>query len=462
MMRLVAVASLLSLSTALDYVAFEAETYSKCASCHRGKKGVNHGFHTISVKKPDIRKKCPGDPMKKGCSWGEVPATVTKFCRKKLGKLYIAPEVNKKGQQILPPHNSNMAGGKALIVDFISSKKATVEYQITFPTAGQWSLYARVSTFESHYDPKNYKKKGCNHYGNEDSIFVPGVCLSCRLGANGKKDPKINLGIKSHRKAFCTNDFKSKGRFKCYGGACRKAKGTGIRGGIITFTKSNKDLVKRFGSLAKDKKGKALKKEKDVQKAFFKIKTCWTNSPFDKDVDMELHPSSEWHTGNVNKKGKRTSKVFAEGTYGWFRMGAASHAAHSGVYTVTRKQAGKKGVFKIAARERGFSVDRFVFVRGSAKLSDKQLDALPNNALGGNSGFGGYANGKCIQSAHKAQHQDHGRRSNSVCSVGFCLSHAGKFRKHGTRARRLTRTGLATHVPLRAMQIRAAKPIISR
>ena len=28
---------------ASNYVAFEAETYSKCVSCHRGKKGVNHG-----------------------------------------------------------------------------------------------------------------------------------------------------------------------------------------------------------------------------------------------------------------------------------------------------------------------------------------------------------------------------------------------------------------------------------
>jgi hypothetical protein len=43
--------------------------------------------------------------------------------------------------------------------------------------------------------------------------------------------------------------------------------------------------------------------------------------------------------------------------------------------------------------------------------------------------------GKCIQKAHVAQHKDHGRRNNGVCSAGFCLSHAGKFRNHGKKAK---------------------------
>jgi hypothetical protein len=306
-----------------------------------------------------------------------------KYCTKKLGKNYIRPAVNAKGQQVLPPPNSNMNGGKALIVDFISSKSATVEYTLTFPKAGMWTLYSRVSTYESHYSPKDYKSKACNSYGNEDSLFVPGACQHCRSNAAGKKDNKVNLGSKKHRKSFCTNDFKSKGNFKCLGGPCRKARGSDIRNGVFTFRKNDKNLVKRYGSLAKDKKGKALKKEKDVQKAFFKHRTCRISSPFDKEIDMELHSGSSWHMGRVGGKWAK-AEIFAEGNYGWFRMSTSGlGAGHPSAYRVTGKQAGKVGTFTIKARERGFSLDRFVFVRNVGKNppTDAQLDSLPNTAL---------------------------------------------------------------------------------
>ena len=80
------------------------------------------------------------------------------------------------------------------------------------------------------------------------------------------------------------------------------------------------------------------------------------------------------------KQGKAT--VYAEGNYGWFRMSTSGlGAGHPSQYKVTAKQARKPGKFRIKARERGFSLDRFVFVLGNAKPSDAQLDALTNNQL---------------------------------------------------------------------------------
>jgi len=347
------------------FVTFEAENYHKCATCSRKGKNAKHGFHVISRAKPDIRKPCTKAEVKKGkgCSWGEISKEHIKHCVKKYGSHYIKPEVNSKGQQIYPHHDSNMAGGKAILTDQVSSKKATVQYKIKFPSAGRWYLYARASAYESGYKPSN-KNSFCNNYGNEDSMFVPGRCLFCQK----HQEKKINLGKSSHRK-MCSNSFKNKGKYK------------DSKGRTWTFLGKDTNIKKRkFPCSATSKKMCTYKKEKDAQKKLFNKQVCWTNSPFDKTIDMELVGGSTWHAGGGNKHSKNDKNaIFAEGNYGWFRMmRGTSSTRKSMAYTVTKAQAGKAGIFTMMARERGMSIDRFAFVKEGTKISMGELDTLPN------------------------------------------------------------------------------------